>query len=271
MKITFRQYLIESYIQVPASTLDEVMQIVCSSYFSDLLRRIRIDGEQPDPYIDTAIEQYKNKYGDFNIVEVNGPFEGLMGKATFYTNELPARYRKKSIKNYTVRVWAGPMKPSTGGGEYAHNSKGKSSLIQINTQAAGNIDSAVYNPKIIDKHLEFLQVTATHELQHMVQDIALKRLHPSQHGTDEDRLAGMKDENVYYNSTEEFLPQITSAVGIFKNSIRGIKDKNIIQSKFYDAVDPSRGGEVYPFFNAIYSDKQKWKKAVKEFHRLLMA
>jgi hypothetical protein len=103
----------------------------------------------------------------------------------------------------------------------------------------------------------------------MVQD-AVKTLHPSQFGSDEDRQAGHEDSDKYFTSDEEFLPMVTTTASQFVNSIKGVKNREEVQAAFYNAVDPRRNHDPYPFFAALFKhDQQKWKKAVKEFHRLV--
>jgi hypothetical protein len=268
MRQTFIQYLTESKIQIPQQTFKAIMNVVAAAYFSDLARRMRLDGEEPGKEFEQHLEAARAKYGPFELHNITKDHPALTATVPFDTKGLPERYRKNLTKDFAIKLTTGPIADPQSGGEYFPKTKGRAGGMHINTRNAGNVDAAVYMPKMIPVHLEKLESTVDHELQHMVQDVALQRLHPSQVGTADQRKNATEDE--YYSSNEEFLPQITSAATNFMQSVRGTKDKAEIQSKFLDAVDPRRGKGVYPFFNAVYkADQQKWKKAVKEFHRLV--
>lgn len=270
MKTSFRQFLAESKIKIPPTTHQQAMSIVAAAYFSHLARLYRVDGEEPGPEFEKALQDARAKYGDFQLHNLDRNNPALRGKVTFRTSELPERYRKNiRTRDFVLRLYAGPRAAgNTNDGEYFQKSKGDPSVINVNITSV-KPDRAVYNPKLIPQQLHTLESIVDHELQHMVQDVALKHLHPEQSGTDEARLAGKEDSDLYYNSQEEFGPQITTAAAEFVNSIRGVKDRAKIQSAFYDTVDPRRGGDVHPFFASVFKkNPQKWKKAVKEFHRL---
>lgn len=269
MKKTFTQYLIESKIQIPQKTFDIIMNATASAYFSDLMRRMRLDGETPGPEFEQHLKDAKAKYGDFEIFELNREAPYLSGNVPFDTKGLPERYRKNLRKDYTIRLRVGPMGSKESTGAYYPMAKGRAGEMVINTLGVGNMDVAVYMPKVIPTHLKKLESVVDHELQHMVQDTALKRLHPSQTGTEDERNSGIEDNDQYLASDEEFLPQITTAAETFRQWVRG-KDKKQIQDAFFEYVDPRRKGQVHPFFKAVFERKpHKWKKAVKELHRLI--
>lgn len=270
MKTTFIQFLTESKIQIPPTTFQQAMSIVAAAYFSHLARLYRIDEEEPGPEFDEALESARAKYGKFQLHSLNRDTPALSGKVVFRTAELPERYRKNiKTKNYVIRLWAGPRINADSEGSYVHDGNEAAITIDINSVKPVN---AVYSPRLIRQHLHTLESIVDHELQHMVQNVALRHLHPSQMGDDEARLAAAGDDDVYYNSQEEFGPQITTAAARFVNSIRGVKDREKITTAFYDAVDPRRNAGVYPFFAAVFKkNPQKWKKAVREFHRLVQA
>ena len=252
MKTTFRQFLTESKIQIPATTHQQAMSIVAAAYFSHLARLYRVDGEEPGPEFEDALKAAQERYGAFSLHNLNRDNPALKGKVVFRTGELPERYRKK-IRNrdFVIQLWAGPRVKEENSGEYIRKSQGAPAVINVSINAV-QPDKAVYKPQLITQQLHSLESIVDHELQHMVQDVALKHLHPSQSGTDDARLAGQEDEDVYYNSQEEFGPMITTVASEFINSIRGVKDREKIQSAFYDTVDPRRGSGVHPFFASVF-------------------
>lgn len=274
MKTTFRQFLTESKIQIPTTTFKQAMSIVASAYFSHLARLHRIDEEEPGPEFDEALRAAQGRYGDVQVYELDRNGSSLSGKVVFRTSELPARYRKSiRTRDYTLKLFAGPREADEHGdkndGEYYEKSKGDAAAINVNILAV-QPTKAVYNPKLIPQQLHRLESIVDHELQHMVQDVALKHLHPAQSGNTESRLAGQHDDDAYYNSQEEFSPQITTVAAEFVNEIRGTKGRENIQAKFFEKVDPRKEGNVHPFFSTLFrTNPQKWKKAVKEFHRLI--
>lgn len=271
MKTTFRQFLTESKIQIPTTTFKQAMSIVASAYFSHLARLYRIDDEEPGVEFEQALRAAQSRYGDVEVYQLDRNSPSLSGKVIFRTSELPIRYRKAiRTRDYTLKLFAGPRDDGNkNDGEYFQKSKGDAAAINVNILAV-NPAKAVYNPKLIPQHLHTLESIVDHELQHMVQDVALRHLHPEQSGTDDARLAGQQDSDLYYNSQEEFGPHITTVAAEFVNGIRGVKGRENIQAKFYETVDPRRDGDVHPFFAALFrKNPQKWKKAVKEFHRLV--
>lgn len=271
MKTTFRQFLTESKIQIPNTTFNQAMSIVASAYFSHLARLYRIDEDEPGVEFEEALRAAQSRYGDVEVYKLDRNSPSLAGKVIFRTSELPARYRKSiRTRDYTLKLYAGPRDDGNkNDGEYFQKSKGDAAAINVNILAV-HPDKAVYNPKLIPQQLHTLESIVDHELQHMVQDVALRHLHPAQSGTDEARLAGQKDTDLYYNSQEEFGPHITTVAAEFVNAIRGMKGRENIQAKFYATVDPRKGDDVHPFFAALFrQNQQKWKKAVKEFHRLV--
>lgn len=273
MKTKFSEFLIESKIQIPPTTHQQAMSIVAAAYFSHLARLYRVDGEEPGPEFEKALRDAQSKYGNFQLHNLDRNTPALRGKVAFRTSELPQRYRKNiRTRDFVIKLYAGPRAAGNqNDGEYFEKSKGDPSAINVNV-AAVKPDRAVYNPSLITQQLHALESIVDHELQHMVQDVALKKLHPSQSGTNDSRLAGMEDSDVYYTSQEEFGPQITTSASDFVNSIRGLKGREAIQGAFYDAVDPRRNAGAYPFFAALFrKNPQKWKKAVKEFHRLVQS
>lgn len=272
MKTSFLQFLTESKIQIPATTHQQAMNIVAAAYFSDLQRRMSVEGDEPTPEFEQALQAARARYGDFELHKLTRDNPALQGKVVFQTKELPERYRKNLSKDFTIILSAGPRGSKGDSGSYQPMAKGRPAIIRINTMSGGSPDSAIYNPKLIGQQLNYLDATLDHELQHMVQDTALKRLHPSQTGNDETRRAGEADDDIYYTSNEEYLPQITTAAATFTQQLRGEKDREKIQSAFMDAVDPRRGANTYPFFAAVFKkNPQQWKKAVKELHRLIQS
>ena len=120
-----------------------------------------------------------------------------------------------------------------------------------------------------------------HELQHVTQDTTLRKLHPSQY------VEPPEDQPIddYYNSQTEFHPLVTTAAKEFREAISRVKrdrtvDSTQLGSLFTAFVNPTaqmpsgflkyKKGWNSEFFDSLYRrDNDKWKKAVKELHRLL--
>ncbi len=261
MKQTFLQYLTESRIQIPQQTYSHVMNTVAAAYFSDLLKLIRADGEEPDQEFKAQLQSAKERYGDFDLY--SSPL--LQNTIQFDTKSLPARYRKNIKTNaLALKLVAGPMDKAGNDGEYKEKAKGRAGSIRVNTRAV-DIEKAAYDSKLIASQLRNLEATVDHELQHMVQDVALGKLHPKQFPSSAEAASREGDDD-YLMAPEEFLPIITSLAQKFKDT----KSEVPARERFLDAVDPRRNNEPFKFFEALFKkDPQKWKKAVKEFHRLV--
>ena len=67
----FSQFLNESRIQIPQQTYRDVMNTVASAYFSDLLRMIRVDGDEPDREFYNQLNAAKERYGDFELYDLS--------------------------------------------------------------------------------------------------------------------------------------------------------------------------------------------------------
>lgn len=260
----FSQFLNESRIQIPQQTYRDVMNTVASAYFSDLLRMIRVDGDEPDREFYNQLNAAKERYGDFELYDLSSDSPMLQQTVRFDTKSLPERYRKNIKTNsLALKLLVGPM-DGDNDGEYTEKTKGRAGAIRINTRAA-NMEQAAYNSKLIKSQLLTIESNVDHELQHMVQDVALGKLHPKQFPSSE-IAANREGDDDYLMAPEEFLPIITTLAQKFKATQSDVPERE----RFLNAVDPRRNNEPFKFFETLYrKDQQKWKKAVKEFHRLV--
>jgi len=119
-------------------------------------------------------------------------------------------------------------------------------------------------------------------VQHATQDVVLRKRHPDQMRMPEE---GDTEED-YYASDIEFQPQITTANTDFKRMLGMMRKQGVevagdaVQQLFRVFVGASskmppgmlkwKSYFNSPFYAALKNkDGQKWKKAVKELHRLL--
>lgn len=267
MGMKFSQFLNESRIQIPQQTYRDAMNTVASAYFSDLLRLIRVDGDEPDREFYNQLKAAKERYGDFDLHELSSNAPMLQNTIQFDTKSLPARYRKNIKTNaLSLKLLAGPMGKDAHGGEYREKAKGRASTIHVNTRG-DNMEQAAYNSKLIKSQLLNLEATVDHELQHMVQDVALGKLHSKQFPSSAEAASREGDDD-YLMADEEFLPIITSLAQKFN----AMQSDVPVRERFLNAVDPRRDAGPFKFFETLYrKDTQKWKKAVKEFHRLVQS
>lgn len=240
MKPTFTQFLIER-ISVPQSALQQALAFVSDAYMN---------------------------------------YDGTPRKGTinFSTEELPDRYRigVKLQKSHPIQIHVG---------EYGDSTKGTAEYFPMGGGTGGRIVVNLSKIQKDDKEagLEEIESHLAHELQHVTQDSALRKKHPKQM-----QLPGAEDtEDQYYGSDIEFHPQITTALGEFKRQLRSVR-----QQKSTDAAQTRQLLNAYinptaqmpegflrykrnwasPFFASLYNnDPQKWKKAVKELHRLIQS
>lgn len=240
MKPTFSQFLVER-ISVPQSALQQAVDFATQAYLSNL------KGEQ-------------------------GPWTTTV---QFRTDELPARYQSDKVrKSHPIKVYAGEYGDSTKGtAEYLPMGGGTGGRIIVNLSKVQQNDA--------EAGVEELQSHMAHELQHATQDATLRKKHAKQMA-----LPGEEDtEDQYYASDIEFHPQITTAMGEFRRQLNTVRKQKEVDSATANQllkafVNPSanmpdgflryKPNWTSHFFASLYkNDTQKWKKAVKELHRLI--
>lgn len=280
-KLTFSQYLTESSIKVPPSTFKDAMRIVLGAYVSALAYYIRLDDEGVPPrgYAE-AVRALESEYGSLSLVSFDTQSKWMRGTVTFDTVTLPAQYRKNiRSRKLSLIVWAGFDGSGTtdgNSGEYMRKSRGRASEIRIDLRSVGNLESASYNASNIPRHARKLKGLVMHELQHMVQDVALSKLHKDQMMDDdefEEAQVGNGGQGLdrYYNSQEEFIPQISSASHDLIADLPPDATKADVKQAIISIVNPS-SEDVIPFFASLArQSRPKWKKAVKELHRLVLS
>ena len=280
MKPSFSQYLLEYRIHVPETVLQQVMSIVASGYFSYIAQLANAQGVRLGQDYAKAVRAARKQYGDFAVHD--GTKVG--GTVRYPTSELPERYRKslKLNKEYAlkIRVLGDLDDAGKNGAAYFPMGKGSSGSIYFYLDNIPGIAERPGHQASIMDDLEELEGLARHELQHATQDIVLRKHHPKQmelpsEGDDTDK---------YYTSDIEFHPQITTAIADFKRTVAAVRSRQevtpeqvqgLLKAFLHPHMSLPTGLLKYKpafqnnFFNTLFrKDQQKWKKAVKEFHRL---
>lgn len=280
MKKTFTQYLIEYRISVPQTTKQNVMAIVASGYFSYIAQLAKRQGVKLGQDYIKAVKAARKKYGDFDLHEA----DHVSGVVRYPVSELPERYRKglKLNRDYAIKIVVVGNERNEGvnGAEYYPMGSGSSASIYFHLdKIPGIADNPGTATAIIDD-LEELEGLAAHELQHATQDIILRKHHPKQMELPKEG----DDTDKYYTSDIEFHPQITTAIAEFKRTLAAVRSRQevskeeahgLLKAFLHPNMNLPSGFLKYKpafqnnFFNTLFrKDQQKWKKAVKEFHRL---
>lgn len=226
----------------------------------------------------------KQKYGNFRVFKLS---EGqpLAVTLQFDPKELPDRYTKglRLQKSYPIKVRVGALGTTEENhlAFYTPMGRGMSAEITVNLSELPEID-AIGSVEGIEAAIENLEGAVAHEVQHATQDVVLRKRHPDQMRMPEE---GDTEED-YYASDIEFQPQITTANTDFKRMLGMMRKQGVevagdtVQQLFRVFVGASNKmppgtlkWKSYfnsPFYAALKNkDGQKWKKAVKELHRLL--
>lgn len=284
MKKTFIQFLTEARIVVPQTTHKEVMNVVVAAYFNYISQLMQQQGKKPDQAFLKAMRSARAKYGNFSLYDIGVDAQvSLQGTATYYVDELPDRYKSKNLKNSKIKIQAGNYGSEQDlRAEYYGKAKGIPGLIRVNVNAIPGVTDDPGDSTAILDDIEELQNIVDHELQHVTQDSVLRKLHPKQFIQPGD-VQDPTNQEEYFLSPVEFQPQITTAVSEFKRSLAALKTRVDVTPAQLKGVLHSylTGGEMpsgmlkwkpyfnSPFFRVLYSkDRQKWKKAVKDFNGL---
>lgn len=258
------------------------MEILATAYLTALAGIVEETGGDVEEELREPLEYARGRYGNSVRIDNETSPVHVKGKVAYPTKEIPDRYKKGLHLNpvYRLGVEAGNFGPDDKGAGYYRMSKGSPSsmffnldtlLPQLNSDSLG---------KYV-QHLQWLESAAKHEIQHMTQDAILRRQHPKQM---EEPSGNIDDE--YYTSDLEFHPSITTAGEYFKEALALVKGtgRQVNDKTYKDLltafVNPDAGmpegfaryrkNFSSEFFSALRrSDPQKWKKAVKELHRLL--
>lgn len=280
MTKTFSQYLAEARIAAPDSLQKEIMRIVASALISINYSR---EGKIT-PEIKQLAATLKQKYGNFKPVKLkNGQyFEDVVH---FDPKELPERYTKglKLQKSYPVTLRVGEFGKDDQNhmAYYTQMGRGSSAGITVNLTMLPELDG-IGSVEGIEAALDNLEGAVAHEAQHATQDVVLRKRHP-------DQMALPKEgdsADAYFASDIEFQPQITTAGNDFKRMIKLAKNNGLevdnaklgqLFRVFVGASEQMPAGTLKwkkyfnsPFFASLRrQDEKKWKKAVKDIHRLI--
>ena len=285
-KLSFTTFLLlEARIAVPETALEHTMHVVCSAYFSYIAYLAKQSNKKLGQGFLKKIREARSKYGNFQIHNMDSGEQYVHYEIQYPTAELPEHYtRKLQLKEfYPVTIVAGDLRSNTqNAAEFFEGSDDAPPMLRVNIGSINGLEDRLGHPEAVDEDLHELESNVKHELQHVTQDIVLGKLHPKQKVTPEQE--PNEDLDAYYASDIEFQPQITTAVGDFKQKIGVVRSKQQLDSDTITAlmrayVNPNgqmpQGLLKYKpyfqsaFFNALFKkDKAKWKKAVKDFHGL---
>lgn len=280
MKTPFSQYLFEARIAVPQSTLKEAMKTVSCALFSYVYT---VNGGKVPPIFKEHLNKARKDYGTFKVYKLEDG-QKIESTIQYDTKELPDNYRKnlKLQNSYPIKIEAGAL-PADDQGDmayYEQMGRGKSGKIVVNLSMIPDIDE-IGSVEGLESVLHDLEGIVAHELQHATQDVVLRKQHPDQMRTMQD---GYTDDE-YYGSQIENQPQITTAVNRFRKMLAYAKKQVEIDNATAQALWKAYVNPTAPmppgtlklkpyfqsdFFKTLYrTDKKKWQKAVKDFHRAL--
>lgn len=280
MNRTFKHFLTEARIQAPNTLRTQVMNVAASALFSLAYSQ---EGGM-DEGMRAFMTQMKKKYGNFRVFKLS---EGqpLVVTLNFDPKELPERYTKgiRLQKTYPIKVRVGALGATDDQhmAEYNSMGRGQSGGITINLSNLPEID-AIGSVEGMEAALDNLEGSVAHEVQHATQDVVLRKRHASQFELPKE---GDTDDD-YYASQVEFQPQITTAGNDFKRMLKQVRNAGVEVSGeaaqqlfkvFVGASNTMPQGMLKwksyfdsPFYKSLrQNDTDKWKKAVKELHRLL--
>ena len=286
-KQTFKQYLTEARIAVPPTALEHAMHVTCSAYFSYISYLAKQNGVRLGQPFLKKIKEARNKYGNFKIHNMAKGDQTVAYNIQYPVKELPDNYTRKLTLDdrYPVTIVAGDLRKHTqSAAEFYPADNGEPCQVFVNIGSINGIEDRLGHPEAIDEDLHELEANIKHELQHVTQEIVLGKLHPKQQQLpDKD---AHDDLEGYYTSDLEFQPQITTAAADFKQKLGVVQSRQKVDGVTATAlmkayVDPNgnmpEGLLKYKphfqsmFFNSLYKkDRAKWKKAVKDFHRLVL-
>lgn len=278
------QNLMESRIAVPETTLRDALFVAISGYFSYISYLIKINGIKVGQDFFKATRYARQKYGDFKIHNfVDGERPLLQSTLTYYSNELPDSYKTNRPKNYKLIIQVGETYDKETYGGYSPKMPFVAGLLQINISNITGIEDHLGEYVHIKQHLHEIEYMVKHELEHVTQDSILRLLHKDQFIKQGDQQSS--DSIEYYNSPEEFQPQITSAVGHFLQSLEYAKSifpnltpeqiNGIFRAFTSNGNMPQGLLRLKPYFRSSFfqSIKQKsikrWQLAVKELAKAL--
>jgi hypothetical protein len=272
--------LSEGVIKVPESMLKPVMQVVCMAVFTHFTT-FYVGDEEPLKLVNQFAKIAGAKYGKFPINEISddqleqgyvwGPFPVRVAMA-----DLDPRYLKGSKRDRTISVSVGSQIMGETGASY--NGKNNRSAIKVDI-SKNHFFPQLHDPKYVKNfrsYLEMLEGYVEHELMHFVQDKGIGMdvgAEANAYYNDDDTM----NLTAYFGSEVEFGPNILTAYKTFVAAVRAasmegiqLKGSDQWKAEITAFTVPERAGKVFgeadEFFVALYkNDRQKWKKAVKNF------
>ena len=278
----------EGVIKVPASALNDAMNIICTDIFSrvfSMLNDEHLSDMYPEQYsiFMKKMKEYQKQYGRFSVYDTYDENTDTKGSFHLQMGDIDSRYKQsKKYKQavYTVRVLVTPSDAQAPSGEYFKKKTGIMASLTIAVPLKAYILSVIKSPELFDSYMDRLEGVAEHELMHAIQNFAFDVL-PDDPGYYDSEM-NIKDDE-YYTSEFEYGPQIISATKEFISYIKELRalglrvDAETVRKLLYHYVKPDSksvaGIESLQgkFFEVLYRlNKAQWKKAVKYFHGLVM-
>lgn len=284
------ELLNEGTIKVPQSTLNEIMAIACSDFFSRAITYLEgadlEDAEELHTIISRIAKDYMKKFGPFKVYTNFDDNQVMSGSVYVRMGEVDPRYFKQNAnakgRTYTLSVMVSthPDKDVyNASGSYENKRLGRNAKMEIVQCHIDELKAMARSPELIDGYMDRLEGLVNHEMQHGMQNMALNQSPDAVKYYDKDM--NIIDDK-YYTDESEFSPQITSAAQDFIGFIKDLKAMNhkftpeTVKQLMTAYINPSAKdmagiqGLRSKFFETLYrKDKAKWKKAVKYFHGLI--
>jgi predicted HicB family RNase H-like nuclease len=282
------QNLLEGIIRVPDSVINDIMGVVATHIFSNIVSYLSnaSDEEYENIYeFKRLASQYRKHHLNFNIYDDYEPSVRTSGKVYVRMSEVDKRYLKRNknaaSQTYTLNVIVGTAKTEdTTSGGYMKKRPSVAASMYIETPSYQDIIKVAKNPEYLSGLMREMYGVVHHEAQHTIQDFAFKSLPDEMGYYDAD---GTHNKLKYYTDDLEFSPLIRTAASDFERYLttaqrRGIQITPDLKKQMIaafvnpDAPTPAGIKEKYSseFFEFLFKhDRTKWKKAVKYFYGLL--
>lgn len=276
------QTLLEAEIKVPQKTYNEIMNVVCSDFFSRLATHL-LSVDKFDVYLKLkpTIEYYKKQFGNFVIYDDYNDGEWLTNTVTLYKKDIEKRYIKKDIKlkNEQIIVQVAVNTWSDATGEFVL--EGGKTYINVSSPTKEQVAYFANRPEFIKSWLINVGGAVRHELMHAIQHFVWNQIEDSKHSRDEH---GAIDNNIYHLDPTEYKPLIHSTLKFlesqeniistqFNRELTALERKALFKAVVLPGAPSVFGLErlLSDFYATLYSRAPvKWKKAVKSLYGLYM-
>lgn len=286
MKI--QNLLTEGLIKIPTDVINSVMTSVASVVFSYFIEFHEVmENTDNVETLKMMMKVFQRKYSPFELVELDDEHMENGFQVDRIVHIDPAvfdpRYKKTSqTRKYPIMVTAGVnLGDEDTLASYGVSPKTGRVVLTVDIQENDyfKVLQAPQGIKFLKVFMEILEQAVEHELMHFVQNKLLGQdiiKAASTYTTDD----GKTDLLKYYQSDIEFGPSIKSAFAQFAGDIKSAMKTGMMLSRqeldkeVLAFTQPGRDGKITSmsnFFKILYNnDKEKWKKAVKYFHSLVL-